>query len=138
MPADKHLKAFVIQRAGSRCEYCTVHQDHDRMLRFPVDRIIAGQHGGDYTRENTALACPLCNGKKGPNIASVDPGTTEPILPLFNPRADKWSDHFQFNGPYIVGLTPTGRATAALLNMNADRRIDLRKDKGYGTTELNQ
>jgi len=45
---------------------------------------------------------------------------------LFNPRSDQWSDHFVIQGGHIIGLTPTGRATVRLLNMNAPRRVELR------------
>ncbi|TWT65936.1 hypothetical protein Pla123a_48470 [Posidoniimonas polymericola] len=102
------------------------------MLRFPVDRIIAGQHRGEYTEENTALACPYCNGKKGPNIASVVPGTQGPPVALFNPRTERWADHFAFEGARVVGLTSTGEATASLLAMNAEERLELRSARGYG------
>jgi hypothetical protein len=38
---------------------------------------------------------------------------------LFNPRRDSWERHFVVDrGGYIVGLTPTGRATVRLLDMN--------------------
>jgi hypothetical protein len=47
---------------------------------------------------------------------------------LFNPRGDAWSDHFAVQGGRILGLTPKGRATARLLNMNAPRRVELRKE----------
>ena len=49
------------------------------------------------------------------------------IVPLFNPRRDAWNDHFVFRGSVIVGLTPTGRATVRLLNMNHPRRVKLRE-----------
>jgi len=50
------------------------------------------------------------------------------IVPLFNPRQDVWVDHFVFHGGTIVGTTPTGRATARLLLMNAPRRTELREE----------
>jgi hypothetical protein len=46
---------------------------------------------------------------------------------VFNPRTDLWADHFAASAGVIVGLTPVGRATARLLNMNAARRIQLRR-----------
>jgi hypothetical protein len=46
---------------------------------------------------------------------------------LFNPRNDVWSDHFAVRGGRINGLTPKGRATVRLLNMNAPRRVELRE-----------
>jgi hypothetical protein len=46
---------------------------------------------------------------------------------LFNPRIDHWHDHFSSDGPLILGLTPTGRATVAVLNMNEEQRVLLRQ-----------
>jgi len=131
MPADKELKSFVVQRANNQCEYCTIHQDDDQVFRFPVDRIISGQHGGAYTQKNTALACHNCNQKKGPNIASVSPDSPGSVVPLFNPRTNVWAEHFEFHGAAIVGLTPVGKSTIALLDMNAPNKLRLRSASGY-------
>jgi hypothetical protein len=49
------------------------------------------------------------------------------VVPLFNPRTDSWNEHFAFQGAMIIGLTPTGRATVRLLQMNAARRVELRE-----------
>jgi len=73
-----------------------------------------------------ALACDRCNAYKGPNLTSLDPDTNA-IVPLFNPRQDIWGDHFAVRGGRISGLTPKGRATVRLLNMNAPRRVELRE-----------
>jgi hypothetical protein len=133
MPCDEELRNFVAARANERCEYCTIRQEDDAVFRFPVDRIISGQHGGTYTRENTALACHNCNKKKGPNIASVSPDSPGSIVPLFNPRKDEWTTHFEFRGPWIVGLTLTGKATVELLDMNAPAKLRLRHAAGNPT-----
>lgn len=138
MAASEELRAFVVERAAKRCEYCTLHQDDDDVFRFPIDRILSEQHGGSYTPDNTALACHYCNRKKGPNIASVEPGTTGPVVSLFNPRTDTWSEHFAFQGSVIVGLTPTGRATVALLDMNNTKNVELRSKLGYPKAGPNQ
>jgi len=72
-----------------------------------------------------AFACPACNWHKGPNIAGIDPvGKT--LEPLFNPRQQNWDDHFSWNGPFIVGHTPIGRATIAVLALNSEGRIAVR------------
>jgi len=131
MPADEELRSFVAQRADYRCEYCTIRQEDDPVFRFPIDRIISGQHGGIYARENTALACHHCNKKKGPNIASVAADSPGVIVRLFNPRIDKWSEHFEFLGPVIMGRTPTGKATVRLLDMNTPEKLRLRSIVGY-------
>lgn len=138
MGVSEELRAFVIQRSGNRCEYCLLRQEDDDVFRFPVDRIISEQHGGTYSLENTALSCPYGNRKKGPNIASIVPGTNGPLVPLFNPRADDWARHFEFRGRVIVGLTPTGRATVALLDMNAPKNVELRSKAGYPKRDSNR
>jgi hypothetical protein len=68
---------------------------------FPIDHIIARQHGGSTTLDNLALSCLHDNTHKGPNIAGIDP-LTRRITRLFNPRRDKWERHFQWDGPNTV------------------------------------
>jgi hypothetical protein len=60
-------------------------------------------------------------------LVSIDPQTKQ-RAELFNPRRDEWNDHFTVERGMIVGLTPTGRATAPLLNMNASRLVRLRQE----------
>jgi hypothetical protein len=115
------LRRLVIERAGERCEYCLLHQD-DRPETHQVDHVIALKHRGPTISENLALACALCNHAKGSDIASIDP-LTGAITPLFNPRAQSWKDHFQLVGTQIVGLTPAGRATAAMMQFNDEQRV---------------
>lgn len=92
---------------------------------FHVEHIRAKQHRGDDDLANLALACPVCNRFKGPNLSAVNP-ETDRLVPLFNPRTDVWEEHFAFVGALIVGRTATGRATATLLRMNAEARVAMR------------
>jgi hypothetical protein len=108
----------IWQRAGHRCEYCRIPHPHYR-LPFQVDHIIARQHGGETILANLAMACFHCNRFKGPNIAGLDPASRE-LIRLFHPRTDLWTDHFQFDGAWLLGLTPVGRVTIHVLAMNAD------------------
>ena len=94
-------------------------------LSFHIEHITARQHGGDDDSSNLALACPDCNAHKGPNLTSIDPASGH-VVTLFNPRQDIWSEHFAFEGPMIIGQTPTGRATVQLLYMNEDARVEMR------------
>ena len=57
----------------------------------------------------------------------LDPDTGE-LTRLFHPRRDEWQEHFtsQVSGQ-IESLTPVGRTTARVLNMNDERRVQLRK-----------
>jgi hypothetical protein len=42
---------------------------------------------------------------------------------LFNPRQDRWSDHFAWRGPILLGLTAIGRATVEVLEINLRHRV---------------
>jgi len=114
----------VWARAQGRCEYCRISHPRYR-LPFQIDHILARQHGGDARLENLALACFHCNRYKGPNIASWDAGSNQ-LTRLFNPRADEWAEHFLLVDVRIVGLTPVGRVTTSLLNMNSPNQMLLR------------
>lgn len=120
------LRELVRRRAGSRCEYCRLPQELDD-FRFEIDHVIASKHDGPTTEDNLALSCFFCNSRKGSNIAGVDPSSGA-ILPLFNPRRDRWVDHFERRGPHIVGRTATGRATVHVLCMNDPRRVIHRRE----------
>lgn len=120
------LKELVRRRAGNACEYCRIPQDATPLISFHIEHIVSRQHGGSDEPDALALACDRCNAYKGPNMTSIDPDTTA-VVPLFNPRQDAWGDHFAARGGRITGLTPKGRATVRLLNMNAPRRVELRE-----------
>jgi hypothetical protein len=120
------LERDIRRRARGCCEYCRFPQAH-HFKKFHIDHVIAEQHGGPTVAENLALCCSHCNFHKGPNLSGVDP-ITKQIVQLFNPRQDRWSDHFDFNAATIVGLTPAGRATVGVLNMNAAVRVRLRTE----------
>jgi 5-methylcytosine-specific restriction endonuclease McrA len=94
---------------------------------FHVEHVRARQHGGEDFPENLALACPFCNRFKGPNLSAIDPQTAR-LVPLFNPRKHAWEEHFVLQGADIVGRTPIGRATVALLQMNGGLRIEMRAE----------
>lgn len=111
------LRAKVRQRAGDRCEYCLIRQEHEDESPFHVEHIIAQQHGGTDEMENLALACCWCNAFKGPNLASIDPDSGA-LTRLFHPRRDVWAEHFRRDGAAIAGLTDVGRTTAWLLQFN--------------------
>jgi hypothetical protein len=66
------------------------------------------------------------NNHKGPNIAGLDP-RTEKLTPLFHPRRHKWDRHFRWDGPVLIGLTPMGRTTIAVLEINLDYRVAFRQ-----------
>lgn len=115
------LRRRVIERAGSLCEYCLLHQDF-AASSHQVDHVISEKHGGATSPDNLALSCTVCNRRKGSDVASIDP-LTGLVVPLFNPRTQNWSEHFKFDGVRIVGLTAEGRATVQLLQLNCFERL---------------
>lgn len=121
---EEALIRLVWQRAQHRCEYCLLHQDYS-VLTFEVDHVIARKHGGPTVPGNLALTCFYCNSYKGPNIAGIDPRSRK-IVRLFHPRRHKWSRHFRWDGPTLVGRTPEGRATIAVLNINDPEAVAIR------------
>jgi hypothetical protein len=111
------LRALVWQRAQHRCEYCHVPQSAVR-LTFHIEHIVARQHHGPTEEQNLALACHLCNSFKGPNLSAIDPETGT-IVNVFHPRQHQWDEHFVLVANEIKGITPIGRATVQLLNVNS-------------------
>jgi hypothetical protein len=124
VPAE--LRTLVIFRAQESCEYCLVHADY-AVLVHEIDHVIAEKHGGATETDNLAYACAQCNRFKGSDIATFDPQTGQ-IVPLFNPRTQSWHDHFRHDGAVIIALSPQGRATERLLQLNQIDRVLLRRE----------
>ena len=78
-------------------------------------------------RQTWANACGGCNGYKGHLIEAIDPADTK-LTRLYHPRLNVWTDHFSRNDVFthLVGLTSTGRATIAALQLNRPALINLR------------
>lgn len=95
----------VHQRAANRCEYCQTAQR-------VIGQVMHVEHfhpdGGDDLG-NLCLSCPSCNLSKARATPAPDPKTDESV-PLYNPRAQSGSDHFEWrqNGRVIHGATPIG------------------------------
>jgi hypothetical protein len=119
------VREAVRQRAMGRCEYCR-RPESSSSLRFTIDHVVARQHGGSDGVENLAWACASCNRRKGPNLTGIDPQTGN-VVRLYNPRAERWADHFAFEGELIVGRTDVGRATVVTLGLNLAHQIDVRR-----------
>jgi HNH endonuclease len=122
---DEALRRFVRERASHHCEYYGILQAHVPFAAFHIDHIIPRQHVGTDDATNLAFACYHCHLHKGPNLTGIDPDTGA-IVPLFHPRRDAWHEHFALQDVTIIGLTPTGRATMRVLQMNAVERVQLR------------
>lgn len=118
---SQQLRREIRARAGGRCEYCRIHEDL-LLAGCEVDHIVSRKHGGATELSNLALSCARCNRAKGTDIGSIHPASGA-FTRLFNPRMDRWDENFVIDGPRIVGLTPVGQVTVALLRFNDDERL---------------
>ena len=125
-PSEK-LKLQVKERAKNICEYCR-SQAAFSSQPFAIEHIIPFIENGKTMLSNLAFACQGCNGHKYTHTTGRDPATRKEI-PLFNPRTQKWIDHFTWNDDFtlIIGKTATGRATVDTLQLNREGCINLRR-----------
>jgi hypothetical protein len=84
--------------------------------------------GGDDP-ENLCLSCSSCNLIKSTATSARDTETGEDIS-LFNPRLQKWQEHFEWvdSGLRLRGKTAVGRVTIVRLKMNQPRLLRARKN----------
>ena len=121
MAVSAFSRHVVRERAQLRCEYC--HADERwQFIRFTIDHVLPLSAGGSDGADNLALACRNCNERRGNRSEGRDPVTGH-IVPIFNPRQEKWPVHFVWDRTKVrvIGHTPTGRATIELLDLNDDR-----------------
>ena len=99
---------------------------------FHIEHIIPQSKGGLSDLENLALACPGCNLHKAGRIDAMDPATGVRVR-LFHPILQSWSDHFQFSGYQVEGLSGAGRTTVMALDFNHSRRQRIREvEEAFG------
>jgi hypothetical protein len=117
----QQMRREIRARAEGRCEYCLM--DEALLLwGCEIDHVISKKHGGDSELSNLAFACARCNRAKGTDVGSIHPASGE-FVRLFNPRRDRWDNHFMIEGSWIVGLTLTGQVTVTLLQFNEEERL---------------
>ena len=122
----KSRRRRVAERARHQCEYCQLPQAFTS-LPHELDHVRARKHHGATSLQNLCWSCAPCNAAKGTNAAGYDPETGE-LAPLFNPREDRWLDHFLWDGPKLIGKTPIGRATVDVLRINDHDRVEHRRN----------
>ncbi|HEY1189513.1 MAG TPA: HNH endonuclease [Gemmata sp.] len=109
---------LIAKRAGHRCEYCRAPEV---VFNFPfeVEHVVPTARGGSDAPDNLALACRACNSRKGDGTTARNITSGEDV-PFFNPRTDRWAEHFWFESETgeLVGLSTRGHATSAGLDMN--------------------
>jgi len=117
------LRRLVVERAASACEYCGIPESLT-YFGCQIDHIVSVKHGGQATPDNLCLACVFCNRFKGSDIGSIDPQTGT-FVRFFNPRQDRWHEHFERLRGRIEPRSTIGEATARILRFNdADRILE--------------
>ena len=109
------LRRRVVARAEGLCEYCLIAED-DTFYGCEVDHVISEKE------ENLALACAFCNWAKGSDVGSIDWESGE-FVRFFNPRSDRWADHFVLVENRIEKKTAIGAVTARILGFNGSERL---------------
>lgn len=116
----------VSHRAAHRFEYCRAPE---AIVNFPfeVEHVIPICHDGADEHANLALACRSCNIRKAGHLTGFDQ-ITQKETDLFNPRLDRWEDHFRVDKETgaVFGETEIGRATVARLEMNSENQLTAR------------
>ncbi|MGH2387195.1 MAG: HNH endonuclease [Chloroflexota bacterium] len=111
---------------GQRCAYCR----GPMVVGIPmvIEHIVPLVGGGASTVDNLCLSCYRCNEFKGPRQQALDPQTGR-MFTLFHPRRQRWAEHFTWEDDNVTvrGLTPSGRATLALLRLNSPWLVQARR-----------
>jgi hypothetical protein len=121
------LRRFVIQRAGDRCEYCSLSQA-GQAATFHIDHVMPVVANGATVAENLALSCVSCSLRKSARQTVQDPDTLATV-PIFHPRQQIWHKYFQWNGVEVFGLTAIGRSTIQDLNLNRAIMLAIRAEE---------
>lgn len=121
------LRKKLLSQAQFRCGYCLT-QTEVSGIALEVDHIQPESAGGRTEEQNLWMACSSCNSYKGSQSQAADPITGH-RMPLFNPRTQSWSSHFQWSedGTIIIGLTEIGRATVQTLKLNHSLIVKARR-----------
>ena len=119
------MRGEVIRRARNRCEYCGIAQVGQEAI-FHIDHILPASQDGPTELGNLAWACVSCSLRKAAKTEGVDPATGARV-PLYNPRREPFSAHFELVLDLIRGRTPVGRATVDALQMNRPERREARR-----------
>src|SRR5207244_3324215 len=112
---SRRLRERVARTAGYCCGYCRT-PEIIAGFRLSIEHIIPEGRGGKTIEKTLWLACHACNEFKGARTQVRDLITGKRVR-LWNPRTQRWLDHFCWSedAAEIVGLTPCGRATVAAL-----------------------
>ena len=121
---SRHISPEIRQQVATRadflCEYRLIAEE-DTFFGCEVEHIISLKHGGSSDLENLAYACAFCNRHKGNDVGSIlESGE---FSRFYNPRTDKWAEHFQLDGVIIRPLSAVGKVTTRILRLNHTNQI---------------
>ena len=114
------VRREVAARAEFLCEYCLIAEE-DTFFGCEVEHIISRKHGGSSELSNLAYACAFCNRYKGSDVGSVSEAGE--FSRFFNPRSDRWSEHFRLNANVIHPLSVIGDVTARIFRFNHPEQL---------------
>lgn len=129
------LAAATPLKEDTPCSYCRLPLGETGLgkMAFEVDHIIPKSLAPQlkYVVSNLVWACRRCNHEKGSHVKGCDEQSGK-MRPLFNPRSERWSDHFKgTKDGKIHGQSGTGRATAKRLAFNSEPSVLRRRERGY-------
>jgi hypothetical protein len=127
-PVSDEVRARVRAQADDRCGYCHSPQRYVLGL-LEIDHIIPQAQGGTDDEDNLWLSCRMCNSFKGAQTHGLDPITGRRVS-LFNPRRQRWTEHFRWSedSTRVIGLTDCGRATVLALQINNVIAVMVRRE----------
>lgn len=131
---DALVRLAARLRARDACEYCllpTIGEFHvDHVVPSALwNAYVEGQiralppspaaRGPDHL-DNFAWSCASCNVAKGRQVTRR---ARSVVSRLFNPRLDRWDEHFVFFHSYLIirGISLVGQATELALQFNEPR-----------------
>jgi len=109
------------------CAYCRT-SERNSGIPSAHDHILPRTKGGTTDLANLCHSCRPCNEFKGDTTHAIDP-LTEEVFPLFHPRNQQWTDHFEWSSDFteLIGITPCGRVTVIALKMNNQTIVGARR-----------
>lgn len=124
---SQSIRQTIQSRAGFRCEYCQLPENL-AYSAYHIDHIRPVIHGGSSdSLDNLAWACMDCNTHKGTNLSSIDFETQTHSF-FYHPRTQQWDEHFRYTRDGVLhGLTPEGRITVRVFDMNGLERVEYRR-----------
>lgn len=104
-------RAADVKYFNNLCAYCKsrLHPGHH------YDHVRPKAKGGSNEHRNLVPVCSRCNTAKSDTWTPIRDPYRGAEVAWFDPREEVWHHHFKFVRSEVVGVSPTGRATCAVL-----------------------